>query len=129
MGMAGDSEVMRALELMLGGLGSPTELGESPSRFGTLCKGALCLGPGSRKMLVEHRGRRLAFSQFLSPNREETPEMAAEGAGILGVAALEVPCGQGRGLPPSHWVKAENFIRHTGSYLGPGVLTVFCGLL
>lgn len=60
---------------------------------------------------MEHRGRRLAFSQLLSPNREETPEMAAEGAGILGVVALEVPSGQGRGLPPSHWVKAENFIR------------------
>lgn len=46
MGMAGGSEVMRALELMLGGSGSPMEPGESPRRFGTLCKGSSVLRSG-----------------------------------------------------------------------------------
>lgn len=33
----------------------------------------------------------VAFSQFLSPHREETPAMAARGAGIWGALAVQVP--------------------------------------
>lgn len=47
----------------------PRSRERAPGGLAPCLRRAVCFGLGSRKMLVGHRRRRVAFGQFFSPNR------------------------------------------------------------
>lgn len=119
-GMAGGSE---SPGVDAGGSGSPAEPGGSPRRFGTMLTGSCVLRPGFWEDVWGMPQEGVAVSQFLSPHREETPDLAAGGGWYFGSSGIAGAC------PPSHGVRVQNLIQGRVSSPGQAMLTVFWGLL